>query len=64
MVSEKSAQPGRPRINSESTMARFPEGTISRIKAVLRDGEKQADFIRNTIELELRRREGPRVGGP
>lgn len=45
-------------------MARFPEGTLGRIKAVLRDGENQSDFMREAVELELRRREGPPVGGP
>ncbi|MFC0206477.1 hypothetical protein [Novosphingobium soli] len=45
-------------------MARFPEGTLGRIKAALRDGENQSDFMREAVELELRRREGPPVGGP
>ena len=31
---------------------------------VLRDGENQSDFMREAVELELRRREGPPVGGP
>ena len=34
-------------------MARFPDGTLVRVKAVLRDGENQADFIREAVELEL-----------
>lgn len=45
-------------------MGRFPKGTLDRIKIVLRDGESQADFVREAVELELRRREGPPVGGP
>lgn len=45
-------------------MARFPEGTLRRIKAVLRAGENQSDFMREAVQLELRRREGPPVGGP
>lgn len=45
-------------------MARFPQGTLGRIKAVLRHGENQSDFMREAVELELRRREGPPVGGP
>lgn len=45
-------------------MARFPEGTLGRVKSVLREGESQADFMREAVELELRRREGPPVGGP
>lgn len=45
-------------------MARFPKGTLNRIKTILREGESQADFVREAVELELRRREGPPVGGP
>jgi hypothetical protein len=45
-------------------MARFPDGTLARVKSVLRPGETQADFFREAVELELRRREGPPVGGP
>lgn len=48
---------GRHRINDEQTMARFPAGTLERIDAVLGEGEKQADFIRESIEKELKRRE-------
>lgn len=48
---------GRPRINGEQTMARFRDGTLDRIKAILADGEKQSDFIRDAVEKELERRE-------
>jgi hypothetical protein len=48
----------------DKTIARFPKGTLDRIKTILRDGESQADFMREAVELELRRREGPPVGGP
>lgn len=48
---------GRPRINDEATNARFPAGTLDRIEAVLEEGEGKADFIREAIERELRRRE-------
>ena len=48
----------------DQTLARFPKGTLDRVKAVLREGENQADFLREAVELELRRREGPPVGGP
>ncbi|WP_443021591.1 YlcI/YnfO family protein [Sphingobium sp. AntQ-1] len=64
MTTSKSGHAGRPRINGEKTMARFPDGTLGRIKAVLREGENQSDFLRDAVELELRRREGPPVGGP
>lgn len=48
---------GRPRINGEQTMARFRDGTLDRVKAALRDDEKQSDFIRDAVEAELERRE-------
>lgn len=51
------ASVGRPKINDENTMARFPEGTLARIKAALDEGEKQSDFIREAVEKELKRRE-------
>lgn len=47
----------RPRINAEQTMARFRKGTLDRIKAVLRDNEKQSDFIREAVDDALERRE-------
>lgn len=64
MVSNKPGTVGRPRINADQTMARFPDGTLARVKSVLREGESQSDFFREAVELELRRREGPSVGGP
>src|SRR3546814_14626631 len=63
MTTSKSGTAGRPRINAEKTMARFPEGTLGRIKAVLRDGENQSDFMREAVELELPRRDWPHVHG-
>jgi hypothetical protein len=48
---------GRKQINEENTMARFPAGTLARMKAVLNADEVQADFLRKAVERELRRRE-------
>jgi hypothetical protein len=48
---------GRKRINSEATSARFRAGTLARIAAVLKTGEKLADFFRDTVEAEIKRRE-------
>jgi len=48
---------GRKQINHEQTVARLPEGTLARIDATLGEGEKQADFIREAVERELKRRE-------
>ncbi|GLJ00337.1 YlcI/YnfO family protein [Sphingobium aquiterrae] len=63
MTSSNIRSVGRPPMGDQ-TLARFPKGTLGRIKSVLRDGESQADFMREAVELELRRREGPPVGGP
>lgn len=48
---------GRPRINGEQTPARFRDGTLARIDAVLAEGEKRSDFIREAVEKEVKRRE-------
>lgn len=48
---------GRKKINDEQTPARFPEGTLDRIDAVLDLKEKRSDFIRLAVERELHRRE-------
>lgn len=48
---------GRPKINGEQTPGRFPAGTLARIDAACRDGEKRSDFIRQAVEAELKRRE-------
>jgi metal-responsive CopG/Arc/MetJ family transcriptional regulator len=48
---------GRKQINHEQTPARFAEGTLARIDAVLSEGEKRSDFIREAVERELERRE-------
>ncbi len=48
---------GRKQINHEQMPARFPEGTLARIDAVLSEKEKRSDFIREAVERELDRRE-------
>lgn len=48
---------GRELINYEQAVARFPEGTLRRIKRALQNEETQADFIRKAIETELKKRE-------
>jgi len=48
---------GRKRINDEQMPARFPKGTLARIDDLLADKEKRADFIREAVEREIRRRE-------
>lgn len=56
LVSSMPRRMGRKQINHEQTPARFPEGTLARIDAVLADGEKRSDFIREAVERELERR--------
>ena len=48
---------GRKRINHEEFMVRSPAGTGDRVASVLEKDEKQADFLREAVERELRRRE-------
>jgi hypothetical protein len=38
-------------------VARFRAGTLARIDAVLDADEKRADFFRDTVEAEIKRRE-------
>ena len=47
---------GRKQINHEQTPARFPEGTLARIDEALTEDEGRADFIREAVERELKRR--------
>jgi len=58
VISDTPAPVGRPRINGEQTPARFREGTLARIDAVIGEGGKRSDFIREAVERELERREG------
>jgi hypothetical protein len=48
---------GRKKRWGEDMQARFPSGTFARIKAVLRDGEKRTDLVREAVESELYRRQ-------
>lgn len=48
---------GRTQINGEQIPARFPSGTKERIEAVLEDKEPIAEFIRVSVEKELKSRE-------
>jgi hypothetical protein len=51
---------GRPKQDLVDIPGRYPKGTRERIAAVLEDGERQADFLRQAVEELLRRREGRR----
>jgi predicted trehalose synthase len=47
---------GRIRRWHEDMVARFVEGTIAAIDAVLKENETRTDFIREAVARELRRR--------
>jgi hypothetical protein len=46
----------RPKQYVEDMVARFIGGTFDRIKAVLRPKEDRADFVREAVEREIKRR--------
>lgn len=51
---------GRRRINApegDKMTARFREGTLDRVRAVLGEKEKLSDFIREAVEDAINRRE-------
>lgn len=47
----------RPKNFLENMLARFPAGTFARIKAVIVAPEDRADFVREAVDRELKRRE-------
>jgi hypothetical protein len=53
---------GRKKKWSERTDARFPEGTMARIDAVLMPKEARTDFIHSAVESELEKRESGASG--
>lgn len=55
---------GRKRKWAERMDARFPEGTIARIDAVLRPQEARTDMIFEAVEKEIDFREAARRGTP
>ena len=55
---------GRVKINDEQYPAKFPEGTLARIEAVLEGKEKRSDFIRDAVGRELKRRERVKASPP
>jgi hypothetical protein len=57
LVSVTPARVGRKKRWSEDMVARFPEGTFTRIQAVLEGKEDRTDFVREAVERELKRRE-------
>lgn len=56
--------PGKALRFGEHIATKYPAGTHDRISAVLGDGEVQAEFIREAVEIELDRRERARKPTP
>jgi len=48
---------GRKQINEEQTIIRLPAGTLERVDASLEAKEPRAEFFREAVERELKRRE-------
>lgn len=57
LISNTTRRVGRRQINHEQMPARFREGTLARMDAVLHPKEKRSDLIREAVERELERRE-------
>jgi metal-responsive CopG/Arc/MetJ family transcriptional regulator len=57
MISATRPNVGRKKVNHEQTPLRLPEGTLAKVDALLTEGEKRADFLRDAIEAEIARRE-------
>lgn len=47
---------GRRKVNFEQVAARFPDGTLAGIDAVLRPGENRSDLIRIAVQAEVEKR--------
>ncbi|WP_218000327.1 hypothetical protein [Sphingomonas soli] len=61
-MADSPARVGRNRINDpqEKVTARFPTGTLARIKGVLVQKEPQSEFLRKAVEREIERRKTDR----
>lgn len=57
LICDSPRKMGRKKLWADDMVARFPEGTFERIKAVLVGKEDRTDFVREAVERELKRRE-------
>lgn len=65
LVSDIPSRVGRKKQWTQDMQARFAGGTFERIAAVLVDGEERTEFVRISVDAELKRRErGPKKQGP
>lgn len=55
-VSDNAARMGRPPLNVKPVLVRLPEDVPDRIDAIV-GKNKRAEFIRDAVETELKRRE-------
>lgn len=55
-IAARTARMGRPRMDVKPMLVRLPEGAAERIDAIAGTG-RRAEFIRDAVEHELRRRE-------
>jgi hypothetical protein len=55
-ISDSPARMGRPPMGVKPTLVRLPDGTAERIDALV-GPNKRAEFIREAVERELKRRE-------
>lgn len=49
---------GRPKLNFETALGRFPEGTLERIDGVRRADETRTSFFQTAVNNEIARRGG------
>jgi hypothetical protein len=56
-VDDRSGGRGRRKINHEQMPLRFPEGTLARLDAVLKENETRTDLVRECVESVIVSRE-------
>ena len=57
VISSSYAAVGQPKKNYEQTPARFGEGVLAKMDSRLGAGYKRADFIREAVDREIKRRQ-------
>lgn len=57
VISATPPRVGRRKVNYDQTPARFPEGTLAKVDALCEPGESRADFLREAVDREIKRRQ-------
>ncbi len=52
---------GRPSLKVKPILIRLPEGMAERIDAIMGKENRRAEFIRDAVEAEVRKRESPSI---